>query len=268
MGIHNRWLVAALLTIGAWGAAATPTEHDTSRMVLAQPGEIPILITAPHGGYEAIPGVPPRRAGKTLRDKNTLEIAEALADAVQERLGKRPYVVAARFARLYIDANRAASQAFDTAEAPPYYEAYHRQIANYVSELKQKHPGGALLLDIHGQSTDNRAIYRGTRHGSTVSRLLERFGCAALTGEKSLFGVLAIKGHRVIPTNIPDDCLFEEDRYVGGFTVATYGSHHRTGIDAIQIELGGDFRRTTAITADLAEAVSVFYKTYLDEHQK
>jgi N-formylglutamate amidohydrolase len=236
-------------------------------LVLAQPGGLPIIITAPHGGSGSVPGVKAREKGKILKDENTLELAEALANRLQKLLGARPYLVAARFSRKYIDANRKETTAYNGKEAKPYYDEYHGRIRGFVTEIRQKYPGGALLIDIHGQSTDNGAVYRGTRNGTTVDHLLSLHDCSALTGEKSVFGVLASRGYHVIPVNSNSDCLFEEAKYGGGYTVATYGSNNEAGIDAIQLEIGGDLRKKSLFADDLAEAVAIFYKKILAERK-
>lgn len=102
-----------------------------------QRGNLPILITAPHGGTKAIPGVP-KRTGKnpatgavipqfwTLQDDGTIEIALAVSDNLYQLLGARPYLVAADFDRKYIDANRAGEiAAYENPNAKPYYDFYH-----------------------------------------------------------------------------------------------------------------------------------------------
>src|SRR5215472_11594382 len=55
-------LLAPLLAASADAADVTP-----ANLVLIQQGTMPIILTAPHGGREAIPGVPPRE------DKSKME---------------------------------------------------------------------------------------------------------------------------------------------------------------------------------------------------
>jgi len=193
----------------------------------------------------------------------TLELAETVAKRMSEALGDRPYVVAAQFSRKFIDANRAEAEAFETPEAKPVYRAYHNCIRDFVSETKKKFPAGALLLDIHGQSEDPRRIHRGTRNGLTVTRLIQRHGPIAVTGENSILGYLASKGYHVFPSSAQIGEPSEHKRYVGGYTVSTYGSNHAEGIDAIQLEIGKEIRAERAFADDLGKAIVVFYRTYL-----
>jgi hypothetical protein len=58
----------------------------------------------------------------------------------------------------------------------------------------------------------------------------------------------------------------ENDRYHGGYIVKTV--HDKTGINAIQLEIGRHLRakdRWNKTAADLAEAIGVFTETYLSD---
>ena len=255
-----RHFFAALIGIVLSG---TSIASSAEPLILCNAGSLPIILTAPHGGQESVPEVPLRTGGPTLRDAGTLELAQAIAKRIAEALGNSPYVVAARFGRKFIDANRAEAEAFETPEAKSVYRAYHNCIRDFVSEVKGKFPGGALLLDIHGQSDDPRVIHRGTRNGITVSRLVQRHGPTALIGEKSILGYLQSKGYQVFPSSTQIVEPSEDRRFIGGYTVFAYGSNNPEGIDAIQVEIGKDIRSDRAFTENLAEAIVIFYRAYL-----
>src|SRR4051812_11124139 len=91
--------IAVLTAVAA--VAAEPTDF-----ILVQPGNLPLILTAPHGGSATVPGVPPRTSGIVGRDAHTLELTQEVAARITTVLGAAPYVVAARFARKQIDANR------------------------------------------------------------------------------------------------------------------------------------------------------------------
>ena len=228
-------------------------------LIVAQAGDLPIVLTAPHGGRHGIPGVPQRTGGVQLRDEHTFEITQALAARLAVLLGAPPYVVAARFSRTRIDANRPEETALEHDAARPIYRAYHARIRHFVADARQRFPAGALLLDIHGQSSDPAAIVRGTRDGATMPRLLAQHGVAALTGPASILGVLAARGHAVVPPNTPPGSPREHAAYRGGFTVRTYAA----AIDALQLELGIDVRAHPALVDDLADAIVTFVRAYL-----
>jgi len=244
-------------------AASGPAHAAESNAILARAGNLPILLTAPHGGDQGVGDVPLRSRGTTGTDTHTREVTEALEAQIANRLGAKPYVVIARFSRRYIDANRIEAEAIESPQAKPAYDAYHEQIRRFIAEIRTRFPKGGVLLDVHGQATDPRVLHRGTRNGRTVAALLERHGPEALIGPKSLLGVVEAKGYKVFPpAGSPIGNPPEDRRYNGGHTVYTYRSP--AGLDAIQLELGSVLRTDSAFVAALAEAVAVFYRSYLE----
>lgn len=246
-----------------WTFAATVPAANPEALIISKEGTLPILLTVPHGGRDGIPNVPERSRGITSTDAQTIEFAEILARHLQNSLGAHPYIVAARFTRKYIDANRAEAEAFDAPDAKPAYAAYHNRIRLFITQIKERFPQGALLLDIHGQSGDPSVVHRGTQNGATVTALIRKHGSAALIGTDSILSVLQRKGYAVFPLNTPIGSPPEDRRYNGGYTVQTYGSGRSEGIDAIQIEVGRDLRTDLRFAAAFGDAIAVFYKTYL-----
>lgn len=236
--------------------------------VTFEPGNLPIILTAPHGGREAIQGVPERRGGgvesfRSVRDVRTDRLTEQLAEALKRKLGHRPYVVIARFHRKYLDANRPRQHALESERAEATYDAYHEAIASARDQVIRRW-GCGILLDIHGQGHAAEVVYRGTQNGKTTTHLLNRFGREAMVGSRSLFGQLAKQGLEVFPK--VGSAAPEHPPYAGGYTVRTYGSGHGGTLDAIQLELGSSLRSSEALaeTAEkLAAAIRDFARDYL-----
>jgi N-formylglutamate amidohydrolase len=245
------------------------TFQSTSELVIVERGELPILISAPHGGREPIPGVDARRGESAkkfvaVRDENTAELAEELADEIAVRLKKRPYVVIAKFERKFADANRAPNDAYEASEAGPHYLAYHAALERACREINNKWHAG-LLLDIHGQGSFPDSVLRGTNNGETVKLLIARRGNEALVGPSSLFGRLASAGFDVNPK--VDSSDREAEGFSGGYIVRHYGSHEPGGIDAVQLEFGRKFRvpkdEAERTAAELAAIVVAYCEDYL-----
>ena len=237
-------------------------------LVGSQRGELPIILSAPHGGTKKIPGVPERTgagmpkggAGFSVAfDSNTDLLLLEVAAAIQNKFGKKPYYVFARFSRRYVDANRPPEIAYEDPKAKPIYEAYHDTLALHCRDVNKAFKCG-LLLDIHGQGSARDTIFRGTQNGKTVSLLRERFGEKAHTGPKSFFGILNALEMKVHPT-LPD--AKERAGFTGGHIVQKYGSKNY-GIDAIQLECGFDYRDKTKLK-DVArnDRDNVMTQTYL-----
>jgi len=259
----TRFVNCFLTAVAVWSFAGASSAEAPDKLILSRSGNLPIILTAPHGGQEVVPGASLRSRGSTLLDANTIELAEALSKRLRTALGDDPYLVAARFSRKYVDANRAEAEAFESADANPVYQAYHNRISAFISEIRQKFPKGVLFLDIHGQSEDPNVVYRGTRNGATVTRLIEKHGSPALVGPNSILGFVQLKGYKVFPPNTPLNDPPEDRRFNGGHTVWIYGSQNANGIDAVQLEVGKLLRTDSAFIDHLARGMVLFYKTYL-----
>lgn len=246
------WLLAGLFP-------AVAQAYDASAVFDAKAGTLALLLTVPHDGAEFLGLFPHRTKGVTVRDVGTRELAERVADHLEKQTGRRPYLVIAKVSRRQMDVNRAEVDAVESVGLLPAYRAYHEQVAAYVAELRARFPSGALLIDVHGQSYEPATTFRGTRAGLTATRLVDRFGPAALQGSNSITGILAARGYGVHP--LPDaPTLREEPRFAGGHTVFTYGSHRHDGIDAIQLEFGRQHRIDARLPEDLASAILGFMK--------
>jgi N-formylglutamate amidohydrolase len=253
--------------------ACTPiSAQDLDSLITFEQGELPIILSAPHGGRDPIPGAK-QRLGKgvsafvTRPDLSTDRLTESVADAIEKELGKRPFVIIARFQRKYLDANRTPAKAYECAAAEQTYDAYHRALTEARQQVIERW-GYGLLLDLHGQNSHPTSIFRGTNNGRTTQHLVSRFGLPSLTGTESLFGELAQRGFDVIPKVASSDR--ENASYNGGYIVAKYGSREEGTLDAIQLDIGRDLRLRAARqdTANkLAAATAAFTLRYLQTNE-
>ncbi|VTR99329.1 N-formylglutamate amidohydrolase [Tuwongella immobilis] len=275
--ISLRWLRRAFAAIGlilmvvSVSRSADPMPILPSDRVTVQRGEIPIILTAPHGGTLELPNVPERKGiglekgAKgffTGRDTGTEELVADLSAAIEKRFGKKPYLIAARFHRKFIDPNRPPEIAYESPNAKPFYDQFHDSVADACKQVQGKFQRG-LLLDLHGQGSKRDTIFRGTQNGKTVKLLIDRYGKKAQVGPESFFGFLAKHGCTVYPT---DDGK-EQAGFTGGYIVQTYGSHTGYGIDAIQLECGADYRLKDVrkpAAEKIADSVVDYAIRYLD----
>jgi N-formylglutamate amidohydrolase len=268
-------IVNLLLCVSAAAETARPVEAvHADELVSAQRGSIPVVISMPHGGRADIAGAEERTLGIRSRDVATDEVGLLVVQELTAELGGKPYYVMAQFSRRYVDPNRGPDfreeEAYESALAQVHYDAYHRALREYVDEVRERF-GGGILIDIHGQARRPGQIVRGTVRGETVTDMLERHGLEALIGADSIFGQLHEMGYEVEPAVIEaPDSPADEEIYIGGYIVRAYGSQNENGIDAIQVELGRDYRqedvrRKTA--QDLAKAIAVYVRAYVLEEE-
>jgi N-formylglutamate amidohydrolase len=223
--------------------------------ITVEPGDLPVVLSATHGGTEEIPGVLPRTSGTTVTDVATYELTTAVHEAVARDLGRRPHLVAARVSRRWIDFNRAPAEAFEDPSLAPIYDAFHDALRHAAQSAHQQDASCALLLDVHGQSMSATSSYRGTRSGITAS-------LGKLHDSDAVLDVLADADVGLSPATAGG---LENPFFSGGYVVGEYGlTHGAAPVDAVQIEFGSAYRQasTLAHTIDAtARAVASHVRT-------
>jgi N-formylglutamate amidohydrolase len=241
---------------------------DTPDLIIFQKGDLPVIISAPHGGSLQFPGVEPRKgegmeagaAGfRVVRDGGTEELALEVARQLALRMQGTPSYVISRVHRRYVDFNRPPNIAVEDPKARVIYDQYHAALGDAVRGIRQKHSAG-LLIDIHGQGSSAATAYRGTSNGLTVSGMKSNYGEPFLVSPTSLPGLLKKHGWTVHPD--PFDGK-EQAGFTGGYIVKTYGSHHPDGIDAMQWELGADYRKLAVrerVAKEMADSIAEYFE--------
>src|SRR5918995_3863259 len=209
----TRVLSSALLALTGWlqVEALAQSAIETERLLTLATGNLPLVLVAPHGGREAIPGIGIRQGNgvpqfKTGRDHNTGELAAAIAVKLGQMSGAKPFLVIARFDSQYIDANRPSIEAYEALEAQPYYTAFHSAVDEACKQIRQVW-GRGLLLDIHGQAAEANVIFRGTKEffsmaGAVqeVSGFLDDEGYLHVSGRKK--SMIKSAGISIFPEEI------------------------------------------------------------------
>lgn len=241
--------VGCLLAVGAVGA-------EPPEWVMVQEGRLPLVITAPHGGYHEPPNWPVRTpVGDKIQfnlqdDLYTQELAQELAAALQAQLGQPPWLVAGQVRRRYLDFNRPPELAYTDAVAAPAWLAYHGAIARALQATTAQ-AAHTLLLDIHGhgRQAQRPPLYLGTQDGRTWQALVQKCGIVCTWGPEGLHAQLQALGYSV-PAVVPQSLN-------GGYTVRHYSQ--MPGVSAIQVEvprvLRADPSSRLQFARDLAHAV-------------
>lgn len=209
-------------------------------LIIIQKGELPIIISAPHGGRLPIPNCPIRtNTGApqfvTVLDTNSDKLAEETAKEVEAQCGKKPWVVIARFSRKYVDANRPEKDGTESEAGRAVYRRYHAALKVAVNAV-QSTPN-CLLIDIHSQGKSKGTIYRGT---ANLSSLKDK-SLAPFEGPNGFLSSLETCGMKIDPS-IANPGAKEHASFNGGFITRHFGAGSPGGVDAIQLEVGADFR--------------------------
>ncbi len=219
-------------------------------------GNIPIIISAPHGGDLKPEHIPNRTYGKKGRDKYTDLLVQDIALEFFNQTGKYPYIIILELSRKKLDVNREIKEATQENEtAINIYNTYHFTIENFIKEINQKF-GKGLFIDLHGHSHPNSYIEFGYLLSNDILKLsdneIAKFQKSSsiknlsltskktfieqLKGESSFSGIMSKKGYKTIPSkNIP--YALDDKYFKGAYNTKKYGSFNEENVNAVQVEL-------------------------------
>ena len=287
------WLVAALVALAGLGKAKAQTgtpgkvHWGTSHYVEYVEGNLPIIISAPHGGYIKAKSIPNRSYGVVNQDRRTQELARALAAELRRRTGREPHLVVSHLHRVKLDPNREIKEAAQgNKEAEQAWREFHAFVEK-ASDSVTKSFGFGHCYDMHGHAhpipwveigyalsaselnlSDSRLQHPSYRDKSTIravaARQLVAFP-AILRGVDSLGGQLQAKGVLCVPS--PKHPGPGKQKYFnGGYNVRRHGSRDGGVIDATQLEHPWSIRQSSRTHApyviQLADAIEVFFKKW------
>jgi N-formylglutamate amidohydrolase len=257
-------------------------------------GNLPLIITAPHGGTDSASAIPNRTYGTTSTDLNTTELSRAIRTACFNRFGRWPHVIICRVPRTKIDCNREIGEgAQGVAATEAVWNEYHNLIRMAKDAVTSSY-GRGLLIDIHGHghtlqrlevgynlstaTLNKNSFYSSDKNSSCVRELANRTRVSfeeLIRGSYSLGTLLDSRGYPSVPSlALPnpgkDTSGADNDYFSGGYTVETYGTMSpNTGtINAIQIESNYTGVRDTssnraAFAADLTDALDFYFPIHV-----
>jgi len=126
-----------------------------SHFVSMTRGQIPLVLSTPHGGKEAPDWIPSLSSGPCVADKYTVDLTEALVRLIGKEMGGRePFAVYNKLHRCKMDANREPSQGTGGGlYATSVHQLYHDTLQQCVDEAMRYASNTTkqvLLIDIHG----------------------------------------------------------------------------------------------------------------------
>ncbi|WP_452227045.1 T9SS type A sorting domain-containing protein [Lacinutrix cladophorae] len=133
-------------------------------------GNLPIIISAPHGGTITSGPLPNRSCGINEPDDNTAILIRAIQDEIFAQTGGYAHVIINNLNRRKLDPNREVNEATcssntnasDTNNALFYWNAWH-QFIDDASNSVETNWGKGLYIDLHGQSHTTPRIEIGYR---------------------------------------------------------------------------------------------------------
>ena len=268
------------------------TYFDDNEYVEYLAGNLPIVLSVPHGGYLEPDDIPDRNCGgcSYVRDSYTQELARELQAAFEQETGCYPHIVINLLHRKKFDANRDIDDAADgNSSVEQSWFAYHEFLDSAKAIVVRDYNRG-LFLDLHGHGHEIQRIELGytlskselqesnatlntnnyildssirTLVGDNLSGLSH---ADLLRGSISFGALLDDRGFPSVPsqdTPYPED---EDPYFSGGYNTQRHGSEDGGAIDGIQIECNQDIRFNEDIRLEFADGLSQVIIDYIDLH--
>ena len=257
------------------------------------PGDIPIILSAPHGGRLTPIEIPNRTYGTTVTDDNTYELTKVIMDTMKVHFGGTPHVILCRLKRTKLDANR---DSIEAAQGNKYalraWQEYHHYINTAKNKIETEHYSG-LFFDMHGHGANPDGFYdlrtwlgylipgdvldqsdislntKENANKTSIRSLIDTSGfdfIQVLRGKSSFGALLDSLSYKSVPsTNDPGP---SGSRYFsGGYNTARHGSRSSGMISAIQIEAPKPgIRQNVSTWSQFAHSFTIAVDEYFFRH--
>ena len=245
-----------------------------SQFVETHQGNLPLIITVPHGGSFKYESLPDRENGIMGIDSKTIEIALELIKYLKkhnptlDNLNLSPSYVISLIHRSKIDFNRDEFIAFNQNSnlAKMIYNYYHHNIAQFIKHNLNTF-NSSLLIDIHGFESDKRP--EGFRDvdivlGSNNLKSIFGYSVPKKIWGKNIRGKLVKAFNRAGILVAPGHHLRREYVLTGGYTTTKYGASNIVNSQSIQIEFSDRVRIHNTTLRDLI--LKTLAQTLLDDY--
>ncbi|QDU25962.1 N-formylglutamate amidohydrolase [Anatilimnocola aggregata] len=160
------WAAPAQAEPGATQQQFQPGEtyfgHDQHIEYIA--GDLPFILSAPHGGREKPEGIVDRKEGTFAFDIGTQELARAIAAEMHQQTGHWPHIIICRISRRKIDCNREIVEACaGNPAAEKIWHDWHRFLTAARDRVVQDF-GRGLYIDLHGHGHKIGQLEMGYLH--------------------------------------------------------------------------------------------------------
>jgi len=249
-------------------------------------GDLPVIVSAPHGGKLEPAEISARTSGVTTRDLNTQELARAFASALFDRTGRRAHIIINRLHRNRLDANR---EIVEAAQGDVFGEWAWAEYHGFIEAAKQsvdEQYGSGLYIDLHGHGHDIQRLELGYLlaasdlelpdnllddpdlvNRSSIRALAAAVGFVELVrGATSLGGLLAQEGFPTVPSPAQPD-PGGAPYFTGGYSTARHGSRDGGSISGVQIEANLiGVRDSASARAAFADALAGTLEAFMAMH--
>ncbi|WP_156762866.1 hypothetical protein [Woeseia oceani] len=298
--------IAALLSMGTSVAEPTDLAAVSTAPVQYEPGQVyetadgwieyhagnlPIIVSAPHGGRLTPSSIPDRTADAcggeivTSVDTNTAELALALKEKFHEHSGKYPHVIINRLKRTKLDANRDKTLAScGNAGAENAWESFLRLIEAAKAQAVANAWGKGFYIDVHGMrgsetqlgfllsradlQESNSALnenpeYRNKSSVQTFAADSPIDFAQLLRGDNAIGTKLVHDGFPTVPSKQKGSPTPDKTYFAGGYNTGRHGCRSGGKVCGLQVEtpykgVRDNDKNRMAFAESLVQAVDVF----------
>lgn len=264
---HLGWASAVLGLLLSWGVTQTlpaqnyqpgTTYFGRSNYIEYIAGDLPFILSAPHGGTLQPAELPDRTYGTFATDSNTEDLARRVRTELQNRVGHIPHIVICRIDRDKIDANR---DILEGAQGDPNTEIAWNEFQNFIAAARTNvtaRHGRGFYIDLHGHGhaiqrlelgflltaaelrlsdgTLNAPFYEDQSSILALSHLSPLTFPQLLRGDSSFGALIAARGYPATPSPADPAPEVGDDYFNGGYNTVEHGSRDSGTIDGMQIE--------------------------------
>ena len=256
-------------------------------------GDLPIIVSAPHGGTLTPSEIPDRDCTgisdcSTATDSYLDDLAAKMRTEVQNRVGHVPHIIICHLKRTKVDCNREIDVG---AMSNVWAMVAWNEFQNYILAAKtavSNQYGKGFYLDMHGHghtlqrlelgyllsatqlgysdTTLNSTYYENQSSIRTLSQQSPLTFPQLLRGTNSFGALIDAEGYPAVPSpDIPNPGT--DPYYNGGYNTDQHTSVHGGTISGLQIESNmTGVRDTSANRTAYAQALARVFEIYLGAH--
>jgi hypothetical protein len=145
------------------GPVSTPSSRYLDAFNWVQYGNMPLVISVPHGGTVIPDSIADRTCAgiTTAVDIFTIELAKAIDSVFQKDYGIKPYLVTTDLRRIKLDQNREWVEATCSTNAKTYlWNNFHNAIDTCIQKAVAVY-ANCLYIDLHGHGHSTQRLELG-----------------------------------------------------------------------------------------------------------
>ncbi|GAB1464179.1 hypothetical protein [Pedobacter sp. UBA4863] len=267
-----------------------PVHFDAEKWVEYVEGDMPLVISVPHGGRVTVDSLPIRdcKGAITGVDGRTIELARDIQHYFKKTYNLVPHIIISHIARKHVDQNREldnkATCGYEKNEKP--WHTFHNWVDSALN-LASSNGKRAMYIDLHGHGHKNQRLEIGYnlgkselekildetyKHGSkyhSITNLLKQERGLnlkeAIFGEKAFGTFLVNNGVPATPSSQDLVPTKEELFFSGGDNTRRFTSEKYPNVFGLQIECDSSARseaKRSNTAKGIAEAIVQYLNIY------